>query len=91
MKNRNKIILGAALALTPIAIATPLILASCSNTNNSDPLADTYQTDYSKQISLFLDKDKKAIVKKQNDTGGYSLTQQCVFRDREANSQTYDG
>ena len=91
MKNRNKIILGAALALSPIAIVTPLILTSCANTNNYDPLADTYQTDYSKQISLFLDKDKKAIVKKQNDTGGYSLTQQCVFRDREANSQTYDG
>ncbi|MDE6289725.1 MAG: hypothetical protein K2L64_03080, partial [Ureaplasma sp.] len=91
MKNRNKIILGAALALSPIAIATSLILTSCSNPNSADPLADTYQTDYSKQISLFLDKDKKAIVKKQNDSGGYSLTQQCVFRDKETNSQTYDG
>lgn len=89
MKIKNKIILASCLSLIPLAVSAPLILTSCT-TKSENPLAKTYQYEYDKDISLFLDKDKNEIVRKPNGRGGYFTQSYLSFRDSDVNSDTYN-
>lgn len=89
MKTKNKIILACCLSLIPLSISAPLILTSCT-TKSEDPLAKTYQHEYDKDISLFLDKDKNEIVRKPNGKGGYFTQSYLSFRDPDDKSDTYN-
>ncbi|MDE5599534.1 MAG: hypothetical protein K2I49_01210 [Ureaplasma sp.] len=91
MNRKNKILLGVGLSLAPLVIATPLLVTSCNSGNNEqDKLANTYQRQYQKEMSLFLDSNKKDIVTITNSNNTISQSY-CTFQDLNSASPTYKG
>ena len=91
MNRKNKILLGVGLSLAPLAIATPLLVTSCNSGNNEqDKLANTYQRQYQKEMSLFLDSDQKNVVTITNINNTISQSY-CTFQDLNTQSPTYKG
>ena len=91
MNRKNKILLGVGLSLAPLVIATPLLVTSCNSGNNEqDKLANTYQRQYQKEMSLFLDSNKKDTVTITNSNNTISQSY-CSFQDLNTQSPTYKG
>ncbi|MDE6289795.1 MAG: hypothetical protein K2L64_03440 [Ureaplasma sp.] len=91
MNRKNKILLGVGLGLAPLAIATPLLVTSCNSGNSEqDKLANTYQRQYQKEMSLFLDSGQKNVVTITNTNNTISQSY-CSFQDLNTQSPTYKG
>lgn len=91
MNKKAKIMLG--LSVAPIVVLSSMLISSCS-TEKIDPLAHTYQREYQKEMSLFLDSNKKSIVNVTTNTPngiGVLRYSYCSFQDLDKTSKTYKG
>ena len=91
MNKKTKIMLGLGLSVAPIVVLSSMLISSCS-TKKIDPLAHTYQREYQKEMSLFLDSNKKPIVNVTTNTPngiGVLHYSYCSFQDLNPTSKTY--